>query len=196
MKIGIFSELNEDVYAGVLELLKKHIDKSPEVIFPVTIETRKFANSVIRACLEMKATMTAHFESAVGLDPLIVQVDDVCVSDDPTISAIHQLGQDDVVGIVWNDSEEDHLVLHAVEDLAIEVWDISSGLTPIEIDPSFNPMDPEVLRNAMLDSFEKFVDILAAYIGTTVMESLGQAVSEHLVDQVFNKDITPFDDLD
>ena len=36
---------------------------------------------------------------------------------------------------------------------------------------------------------------MAAYIATTVMESLGEAVMDHVLNQQ-KKDISPFDDLD
>jgi hypothetical protein len=39
-----------------------------------------------------------------------------------------------------------------------------------------------------------FVDLLAAFVAETVMESLSEAVAEHMLDAETKKDISPFKD--
>jgi len=46
----------------------------------------------------------------------------------------------------------------------------------------------------MHKAMDVFIDMMAAYIASTVMDSLGQAVMEHLLDQEDKKDISPFDE--
>jgi demethoxyubiquinone hydroxylase (CLK1/Coq7/Cat5 family) len=55
-------------------------------------------------------------------------------------------------------------------------------------------MDPDELHDGMHKALGVFVDMMSAFIATTVMESLGQAVVQHLNEQVDKKDISPFDD--
>ena len=64
----------------------------------------------------------------------------------------------------------------------------------IEDDP-FVSMDPDDLHDAIHKTVGVLVDMFAAYIATTVMDSLGEAVLENILRQA-RKDIKPFDDLD
>ena len=187
MKIAIFSEHDKDAHEGTLQLLTKYASKSPEVIFPVTEENFNFAKSVAQLCKQLGIQTTAYTDHEFTLSDLQEY------SSYPNLSVLHQLNVGDAVGIMWTDSEEDHFVLHNVEDLALDVWDISNGLSVIE-SHSIGPLDADALRDAMMDSFEEFVDIMATYVAAQVLNSLGQAVEEHLRDVIDKKDISPFDD--
>lgn len=187
MKIGIFSERNEDAREGALQLLTKYANKSPEVFFPVTEDNITFATSVAHLCKQLGITTTAYTDHEFTL------ADTVEFSNDPVLSVIYQLEKGDAVGIMWDDSEEDHLVLHSVEDLALDVWDISEGLAAIETH-EVNGLDPEHIRTAMLETIEDFVDLLSTYVASAVMESLGKAIAEHITETLDKKDISPFGD--
>ena len=193
MKIAIFSTDNLDVSKGIDQLITKYSEQSPEILFPVKVGQDDFSQSIIRKCLENRVKVSVYFKDATNLDHLLKQSDDITICDEPVNEVLHQLGPKDAVGIVWTDSLEDHLILHTMEDLALDVWDITDGIDPIEIDDAFENMDPDELHDAMHSTFGLLLDMMAAYVATTVMESLGQAVMEHLEDQL-RKNIRPFDD--
>ena len=197
MKIAIFSDENFEITDGIDQIITKYSEQSPEVIFPVKAGQDEFSQSIIRKCLENRIKVTVYFRNAFGLDHLLKQADDFVVCDDPIQEVLRQLTMRDAVGIVWSDSINDHLILHKVEDLALDVWDVTDGLDPIELDEDqFLNMDADELHDAMHKAIRVFADMMAAYIANTVMESLGQAVEQHLNEQENKKDISPFDDME
>jgi len=193
VKIAIFSTENLDISKGIDQLITKYSEQSPEILFPVKVGQDDFSQSVIRKCLENRVKVTIYFKDATNLDHLLKQADDITICDEPVNEVLHQLSPGDAVGIVWTDSLEDHLVLHTLEDLALDVWDVTDGIDQIEIDDAFESMDPDDLHDAMHKTFGILMDMMAAYVATTVMDSLGQAVMEHLENQL-RKNIHPFDE--
>jgi len=193
VKIAIFSTENLDISKGIDQLITKYSEQSPEILFPVKVGQDDFSQSVIRKCLENRVKVTIYFKDATNLDHLLKQADDITICDEPVNEVLHQLSPGDAVGIVWTDSLEDHLVLHTLEDLALDVWDVTDGIDQIEIDDAFESMDPDDLHDAMHKTFGILLDMMAAYVATTVMDSLGQAVMEHLENQL-RKNIHPFDE--
>jgi hypothetical protein len=197
MKIAIFSSENFEITDGIDQILTKYSEQSPEVLFPVKAGQDNFSQSIIRKCLENRVKVTIYFQNADGVDHLLKQADDFVVCDDPVQEVLRQLSVRDAVGIVWSDSLADHLILHSVEDLALDVWDVTDGLDPIELDDDpFLDMDPDDLHTAMHKAIRVFADMMAAYVANTVMESLGHAIAEHLGDEDGKKDISPFDDME
>lgn len=196
MKIAIFSDENLDVTLAMDQLLTRYSEKSPEVIFPVKINFDEFSQSVLQKCLENRVKVTAYFKDANGLEHVLKQADDITITDEPVQEVLRQLGPKDAIGIVWTDSINDHLILHTVEDLALEVWDITDGLDPIEMDDPFTNMDSDQLHDAMHKTIEVFVDMMSAYIATTVMDSIGQAVMDKIHNEIKTKEIKPFEDLE
>ncbi len=195
MKIAVFSEDNLDVSLGIDELLTKYSEQSPEVLFPVKTNYNDFSQSIIRKCLANQVKVTAFLSDATDVGHIIKQVDSFVVCEDPVNDLLRQLSTGDAVGIVWTDSLTDHLILHTVEDLALDTWDITDGMDPIELDENqFLGMDPDELHDGMHKALGVFVDMMSAFIASTVMESLGQAVVQHLNEQIDKKDISPFDD--
>jgi len=194
MKIAIFSDENLDVSKALDQLITKYSEQSPEVIFPVKKNYDEFSQSVIRKCLENRVKVTAYFKDATGLEHILKQADDISITDEPIQEVLRQLESKDAVGIVWTDSLNDHLVLHSVEDLALDVWDITDGIDPIEIDDPFSDMDTEHLHDAMHKTLEVAIDMMAAYIASTVMESISESVMDHIINQIEKKNISPFED--
>ena len=193
VKIAIFSDEDLDVSKGIDQLITKYSEQSPEIIFPVTTNQDEFSQSVIRKCLENKVRVTAYFKNVNGLEHLLKQTDDITICDDPIQEVLRELSPGDAVGIVWTDSIEDHLIVHTVEDLALDVWDITDGMDSIEFDDPFEGMDSQSLHDGMFKAMGVFVEMLSAYIASTVMDSLTQAVNEHM-DNLNKKDISPFND--
>jgi hypothetical protein len=195
MKIALFSDDDLDVSVGLDLLITKYAEQSPEVIFPAKVNQDDYTQSIIRKCLENSVKVTMYFKNAEGLDHLLKQTDDFILCEDPVQEVLRQLTLGDAVGIVWTDSLTDHLVVHNVEDLALDIWDITDGIDSIEMDDDpFIGMNPDDLHAGMHKAMDVFIDMMAAYIASTVMDSLGQAVMEHLLDQEDKKDISPFDE--
>ena len=194
MKIAIFSDENLDVSKGIDELITRYSEDSPEVIFSVTVNQDDFSQSIIRKCLENKIKVTVFFKNARGLDHLLKQADHYVLCDDPVQEVVRELSPGDAIGIVWTDSLSDHSILHTVEDLALDTWDITDGMDAIEIDDPFANMDAEQLHTAMYRTLEVFVEMMSAYIATTVMDSISGAVMQRIMDTIDKKDISPFDD--
>ena len=163
MKIALFSNENHDVTKAIDLLLTKYSEKSPEVIFPVRVNQDEFSQSILRKCLENRVKTTAYFKDATGLEHILKQADDISISEHPSEEVLRQLGPNDAVGIVWTDDIDDHLILHTIEDLALDVWDITDGLDPIEMEDPFMDMDPDQLHDAMHKTLGVWVDMMAAY---------------------------------
>jgi hypothetical protein len=195
MKIAVFSSINVDVSDGINALIDKYALHSPEVHFPVSALEEKFVMSILRVCKERKVKTVAYFPNAMGLDHMLKEADDLIIVDIPVKEIIRQLSTDDAVGILWTDSVEDHIITHSLEDLAPDIWDITDGLDPIELDADdFGDMDEDALHEAMHHHLGAFVDLLAAFVASTVMNSLSEAVAQQLADELGKKDINPFKD--
>ena len=95
------------------------------------------------------------------------------------------------LGIVWDDSPQAHFILHAIEDFGIEVWDITEGLDQIEVE--FTESQEDVYK-AMMDSMAIFVEHMADYIMTSVLDVLAETVAKRIEED--GKDILPFKDDD
>ena len=196
MKIAIFSEDNLNVAKGVDELLSKYSEQSPEVIFPIVNGTySELAQSIVNTCKVNGVRVTVYVEDFnSSVEDMGIRTDAIKICDDPVQEVLHQLNPGDAVGIAWVDSEDDHLVLHTIEDLALDIWDITDGIEPLSFDGDmFSSLSPDELREAVHKSTEVFVDTLAAYIAATVMESLGEA----FLTQILRHNLShrkPFDD--
>ena len=195
MKIAVFSSVSKDVSQGIHALIDKYALHSPEVHFPISVGNETFVMSIINTCKERKVKTVAYFPNAVGLDHMLKEADDLVIVDIPSKEIIRQLNTDDAVGIYWTDSIEDHIITHSLEDLAIEIFDITDGLDPIELDVNpLEDMDEEDLHDAMHMHLGAFVDLLAAFVASTVMNSLSEAVAQQLADELGKKDFNPFKD--
>lgn len=196
MKIAIFSEDDLDVSQGIDDLLTKYSEQSPEVLFPVKTGYDSFSQSIIRKCLENSVKVTAHISDAVDVEHILQQVHSFVICEEPIQDVLRQLSPGDAIGIVWTDSMTDHLILHSIEDLALDTWDITEGMEEIELEPEnpFASMDPEELHDGMHKALRVFVDMMSAYIASTVLESLGQSLLEHMMEQEKKRDISPFED--
>jgi hypothetical protein len=119
----------------------------------------------------------------------------ITVIDNPVKEVLLQLSTGDSLSLVWDDSPQAHFALHTVEDLALDTWDITDGLDVLEISPDdFADMSTNELHDSMMKHLGMFVDLLAAFVAETVMESLSEAVAEHMLDAETKKDISPFKD--
>lgn len=204
MNIAIFSFKNNDYSKGIKELLEEYVDEEVTVLVPILNPLPKFFQSVVKTVTERKlkhakTTLKFFFVSAEGYDEYLKYADDLVVTDSPMKEILRTLTSDDMVGIAWTDTAPCHYILHSIEDLGIEALDISNDLTPIESDEFDYELDGEELHTELIDTMGKFVDLLAAFVANTVMESLGQAVAEHILnseDESDKKDFNPFKDME
>ena len=197
MNIGVFSFKDIDVSDGVSELINKYRDKNPTILLPVLKSDDVFCQSVLRTAIDLKVKVNCFFVTAVGLDHILKQADDIVLTENPIKEVLRQLKTEDSIGIVWDDTPSNHLILHSVEDLALDVWDITDGLDEVDIDDWNFDLDEKNLHREMHDALGKFVDLMCAFVANTVMNSLSEAVAEHiaLADEDGDiKDINPFDD--
>jgi hypothetical protein len=79
-----------------------------------------------------------------------------------------------------------------VEDFGIETWDITDGLDKIEVDYTDEPVD--IIRERMIESMNVFVENMADYVMTSVLDVLSDEVAKRLLED--GKEIDPFKDND
>jgi hypothetical protein len=195
MNIAVISFEDVDVTLGVQELIETYREESPIFFLPLSKEYKLFTQSVIDTCKANGIEVHCFFPNANGFEGLLNQADDIILTDNPIKEVLRQLTSKDSLGIVWDDSPQAHFALHSVEDLAIDVWDITDGIDPIELESEdYGDMDATELHASMHKHLGMFVDLLAAFVAETVMDSLSEAVAEHMMDAESKKDISPFKD--
>lgn len=195
--IAVFSFKDNDSYIALTDLIDSYEGESVTFLMPLIKPLPKFFESVIKVSKEKAVPLKCYFQNVEGYDQYLKYSEDLILTDNPIKEVIRQLTPDDAVAIVWDDSSQAHFVLHAVEDLALEMWDIEADLAPIDEDPFDFELDSDKIHDELLSTMGKFVDLLAAFVANTVMDSLGQAVAEHLMmsaDETDKKDFNPFDD--
>lgn len=205
MNIAVFSFKNNDYTEGISELLEQYGDQKVTVLAPILTPLPKFYESIVKAVTERKkkfpgtTELKFFFISAEGYDEYLKYADDLVVTENPMKEILRTLTAEDTIGIAWTDTAPCHYILHSIEDLGIEPWDISDGLIPLETDEFDFDLDSEDIHDRLIETMGEFVDLLAAFVANTVMESLGQAVAEHILNsegESDKKDFNPFKDME
>lgn len=195
--IAVFSFKDNDSYEALTELVDSYEGESIVFLMPVIKPLPKFFESVIKVSKEKAVPLKCYFNNAEGYDQYLKYAEDLILTDNPTKEVIRQLSPADAVAIVWDDTPQSHFVAHSVEDLALEMWDITDDLTPLDEEDYGFEMDSDKLHEELLGTMGKFVDLLAAFVANTVMDSLSEAVAQHIMmseDETDKKDFNPFDD--
>jgi len=199
MQIALFSFKDKDVSKGLKELIDSYLGDELTLLMPLIKPIPKFFESVIKLAKETpNVTLKCFFVSAEGYDQYLKYAEDLIVCENPVKEILRALTPDDELAMVWDDTPQSHFIIHAVEDLAIDMWDISDELTTLDEEDFGFEMDEEELHDEMISTMGKFVDLLAAFVANTVMESLGQAVAQHLMESeedMDKRDFNPFDDM-
>jgi hypothetical protein len=197
MNIAVISFKDVDVTLGIQELIQTYGEDKPIFFLPLTKSYNLFTQSVIDTCRSNGVEVHCFFPNANGFEDLLTQADDIILTDNPVKEVLRQLTTNDSLGIVWDDSPQAHFALHSVEDLAIDVWDITDGLDPIELEPdAYEGMDSRDLHDAMHKHLGMFIDLMAAFVAETVMDSLSEAVAQHIIEAETKRDVSPFKDED
>lgn len=192
MNIAVISFQDVCVDEGMLALVNKYgKEKELRVLLPVTGSENHFAESVMDVCRDHSIKVTCFIVNAMDIDHILLNADDIVITDNPVKEIVRQITVEDALGIVWDDSPQAHFILHAIEDFGIEVWDITEGLDQIEVE--FTESQEDVYK-AMMDSMAIFVEHMADYIMTSVLDVLAETVAKRI--QEDEKDIMPFKDDD
>ena len=192
MNVAVISFQDVCVDEGMLELINKYgKDKELRVLLPVTGSENHFAESIMDVCRDHSVKVTCFIVNAMDIDHILLNADDIVITDNPVKEIVRQITTEDTLGIVWDDSPQAHFILHAIEDFGIEVWDITEGLDQIEVE--FTESQEDVYK-AMMDSMAIFVEHMADYIMTSVLDVLAETVAKRIEED--GKDILPFKDDD
>ena len=173
--------------------MRRLIQLTPEavVVFPV-VEMPIFTESMVSILEETNAKYHLFFtDGSDGIDSLVLKAHDLTMCSNPIREITREITAEDILAMVWEDSIEAHLTLHAVEDLAIETWNIEDGLEPIEVE--FDDDDEsDVLYEEMQDALSNFIESFATYITNGVLNTLSKAVEERIREDMGKKDVDPF----
>ena len=178
-----------DVRDGFRRLLQLH--PGATVVLPVAPALPLFMESSYSIMSESNSNYHLFFtDGDDGIDALILKAQDVTMCNNPLKEIIREITSEDVLAMVWDDSIEAHLALHAVEDFAIETWNIEDGLEPIEVD--FDDDDTDILYEEMQETLSQFIEAFATYITAGVLDVITKTIEAKLKDDEGKKDINPF----
>lgn len=178
-----------DVYYPLVELLGKQ-DVS-EVLIPV-ITRGVFTETAINAVKEQGAEFKIYLDVETTMDGLEEYSEQITVCSNPIKELLNLINSDDILAIAWDDSDEAHMTIHALEDFALEMWNIKETLNPIEMD--YTEDTTEELFDAMQESLTSFIEVFSAYIASSVLDTLMDTITARLEDELGSKDINPFGD--
>lgn len=179
-----------DAYEGLRRLIALNSDAV--VVLPV-MDLPKFTKTAMKAITETEAKYHLFFaDNNEDIDKLILKAHDITVCGNPLREILREVTSDDILAMVWTDSIEAHLALHAVEDFAVETWNIEDGLDFIEVDDDED--DSDMLYQEMQEKLSEFIEAFSEYIMNGVLGVLTKAVQERLEEEEGTKEIRPFDD--
>ena len=180
-----------DVYDGLSKLLDKHPDIN--VLLPI-VDYGKFAKSAVKAVFESGHKVHFFLAESASIEEVVVMAEDITYCVDPNREIIRHIQTEDVLGIVWDESTEAHVALHALEDYGLETWNIYEGLEVIEMDYSEDTV--EDLQEAMMDSLRSFIENMTEYVTMSVLDVLTETIAQRLKEEDEGRDISPFRDED
>lgn len=181
--------------ANVKEGLRRLIQLNPgaKVIMPVASSLPMFSSSSAETVVEANTKYHLFFtDGDDGIDNLILNAEDITMCTNPIKEILREVTSEDVLALVWDESIEAHMALHAVEDFAIETWNIEEGLEPIEVNFD-DDSDTDVLYEEMQEALTNFIEAFASYITAGVLDVLAQSLEAKLREDEGKKDINPFD---
>lgn len=182
---------SSDVFYGLTELLEKHEDV--EVLIPV-ITRGIFTETAINAVQGAGFPYKIYLDVETTMDGIEAEPDSVIVCVNPIKELINLITPDDILALAWDDSDEAHMTIHALEDFGLEMWNIKDMLNPIEMD--YSEDSTEELLEAVHESMAAFVEVFAAYVTASVLDTLIETVAERLNDELDSKDINLFGEDD
>lgn len=179
-----------NVWDGLSKLID--LDSNVEVLLPVTAHG-KFIDSALLAIREAAVPFRIYLsadETLGGLHELGAELITIC--DNPIKTVLNQIAPDDILAMVWDESIEAHLTLHSLEDFGLDAWNISNGLEVIEID--YEEDSTEDLFEAMQNSMSIFVEDLANYVVSSVLDVITETVMDRIKEEEGDDDMGIFED--
>jgi len=181
-----------DEHADVTEGLEQLLEKYDEVhVLLAVANNNNFVKSALKAMLSYDVSFTLYVSETEGIEH--IPHENITICSNPINEVMRQIEPHDILAMVWDDSLEAHAILHSLEDYGLEMWDITDGLDPIEIDYS-EESETEELFDAMTSTLNLFAESLAAYVTSAVLDVLTDTIRDRLAEEGDMKDISPFDD--
>jgi hypothetical protein len=187
-KIIVLPYKDGDVKDGLRRLINLNPDAL--VVFPV-MNLPLFNASIEEVLNETGVKFHLFFtDGDKQIDTLVVRAQDITMCNNPRKEITREITAEDILAMVWEDTTEAHLLLHAVEDLALETWNIEDGLELIEVE--FDDEESDLLYEEMQEALSNFIESFANYITSGVLDTLSKAVEDRLREDMGKKDIDPF----
>ena len=178
-----------DVYYPLVELLGK--EDVSEVLIPV-ITRGIFTETAINAVKEQGTDFKIYLDVETTMDGLEEESEQITICSNPIKELLNLITPDDILAIAWDDSDEAHMTIHALEDFGLEMWNINGTLNPIEMD--YTEDTTEDLYDVMQDSLLIFIESFSAYMASAVLDTLMDTITARLEEELGSKDINPFGD--
>ena len=187
-RILVVSFEDLDVSEGLAELI--HDNPGAPVVIPVT-DGLNFVKSAVDTAMNHDCVIQLFFSQANEFtDALLLSAEDLTVCDNPIKTMLREVTPEDILAISWDDSLEAHQALHSVEDYGLETWDISDGLTPIELEHETS----DDLYAEMQESLTNFIEVFAAYITAGVVEAVAKTIDQVVSETILGDTPYDFDD--
>jgi hypothetical protein len=180
-----------DVYYPLVELLGKK-DVS-EVFIPV-ITRGAFTETAINAVREQGIEFKIYLDVETTMEGLEDYSERITICSNPIKELLNLVTPNDILAMAWDDSDEAHMTIHALEDFGLEMWNIKGTLNAIEMD--YTEDTTEELFESMQESLASFIETFSAYIASSVLDTLMDTITERLEQELDTKDINPFGDDD
>jgi hypothetical protein len=192
-RIAILAFSDGDVYDGLRRLIA--LNPGAKLLIPWT-GLPKFTESVQKVLTEydLKVKYSLYADQLVGGDNYHVNnAVEVLIHKKPNLEIARTVTSEDIVAIVWDDSEHSKIAVQSFEDLAVEIWNINEGLEVIEVDYDLDEdEESDMLYEEMQETLSNFIEAFSMYIMHGVVNTLSKAVEERLREDADKKDINPF----
>jgi len=179
-----------DVTDGLRRLLQ--LNPGITVVLPVVPDFPEFTKSSSQVLSDTKSKYHLFFtDGDEGIDSIILNAHDITMCGNPTKEILREVTSEDILAMVWEECIEAHLTLHAVEDLAVETWNIEDGLDVVEVDFD-DEDDTDVLYEEMQEALSTFIEAFATYITAGVLDVITKTIEAKIKEDEGKKDINPF----
>lgn len=192
-RIIILAFKDGDVEEGLRRLIQ--INPDAVVVIPVTDASATYLHSAMKAIQSTKAKYHLYFtnDSDQDIGDYVLEAHDITLCGSPIKEVLREVTTQDILAMVWDDSIEAHMALHAVEDFAIETWSIEDGLDVIEVDYD-EDSDTDLLYEEMQEKLTEFIEAFADYLTAGVLDVLAKTIQERIEQEAGQHDISPFDE--
>ncbi|NBT46513.1 MAG: hypothetical protein EBT07_01665 [Actinobacteria bacterium] len=177
MRISVVSYKDADVFEGLDALLEGH--PGATVILPIT-GYNTFVKTALKAIRERKAKYVIYLtELTEDLEEVVNGASETHMSISPNKDILRQVLHEEVFAIAWDSSEECAEALRSVEDFGLETWNISEGLSPVDLE-----VEEEEELEIMQEAVGEFVGVLIEHVTANVLAMLEVVVAEAIKEEL------------